>query len=368
MREAEIDAELMAMRSIETLTQRDAQIVSLRAEVAELKEQLASRPKYASEEEFKAKSPPPPPPPKPKRPALIVPSTPPLGSEVSSPDSSLSFILPPPAPPPPPPPVPRRNHQSESLPSIPDPPLPPVAPPAPPPPGVHSIPFAPPPPPPLSPLSGIAPPPPPPPPPLPGHRAFKTTVKPGTSRPIKKLKPFFWNKLKSVAPTTVWNDVPPIMTFDMDDLEAIFTIDNLPTNSALATSSTKKQNVTTLLDISRANHVGMSVPCVTTFPLIEALFTAIMLSRIKLSFSDIRKALLEMDDHLLNIDNLKAISKHLPTSDEVFFLAYWSALFYLKPWQIARIKDFGDVSKLARADQYFFNVSDLFCLTVVSVG
>jgi hypothetical protein len=109
-------------------------------------------------------------------------------------------------------------------------------------------------------------------------------------------------------------------------------------------------------------------PCVTIFPLTDALFAAIMLSRIKLSFSDIRKALLEMDDHLLNIDNLKAISKQLPTSDEVFFLTYCSVSFYLKWWQIARIKDFGDVSKLARADQYFFNVSDLFCLIVGSVG
>ena len=42
-----------------------------------------------------------------------------------------------------------------------------------------------------------------------------------------------------------------------------------------------------------------------------------MLSRIKLNFSEIRKALLELDDNLLNIDNLKAISKQLPTSDEV---------------------------------------------------
>jgi hypothetical protein len=42
-----------------------------------------------------------------------------------------------------------------------------------------------------------------------------------------------------------------------------------------------------------------------------------MLSRIKLSFVDIRNALLELDDDKLHLDNLKAISKQLPTVEEV---------------------------------------------------
>jgi hypothetical protein len=42
-----------------------------------------------------------------------------------------------------------------------------------------------------------------------------------------------------------------------------------------------------------------------------------MLSRIKLSLSDIRKALLEVDDVKLSIDELRAISKQLPTTEEV---------------------------------------------------
>jgi diaphanous 1 len=67
--------------------------------------------------------------------------------------------------------------------------------------------------------------------------------------------------------------------------------------------------------------------------------TAIMLTRMKLHQSDIRKALLEVDDNRLSTDDLKAISKQLPSQDE-----------------ISRIRDFGDVSRLAKADQYFAEV------------
>ena len=42
-----------------------------------------------------------------------------------------------------------------------------------------------------------------------------------------------------------------------------------------------------------------------------------MLSRIKIGLSDIRKALLELDDQRLSIDDLRAISRQLPTSEEV---------------------------------------------------
>ncbi len=46
-------------------------------------------------------------------------------------------------------------------------------------------------------------------------------------------------------------------------------------------------------------------------------YIAIMLMRIKLSHSEIRRAILEIDDDMLSIDNLKAIGRQLPTSDEV---------------------------------------------------
>lgn len=41
-----------------------------------------------------------------------------------------------------------------------------------------------------------------------------------------------------------------------------------------------------------------------------------MLSRIKMNFPEIRKALLDLNDDKLSFDDLKAISKQLPTAEE----------------------------------------------------
>ncbi|KAH7922962.1 FH2-domain-containing protein [Leucogyrophana mollusca] len=142
------------------------------------------------------------------------------------------------------------------------------------------------------------------------------------ARPAKRLKPFFWNKLNNTDVTsTVWSESSVDAEFVMEDLEATFTIDNTPSTPSQITSPTRKQNVTTLLDITRANNI------------------AIMLSRFKFGFSDIRQALLDLDDSRLTVDDLKAISKQLPTPEE-----------------ITRIKDFGDASKLAKADRYFYEI------------
>lgn len=46
-----------------------------------------------------------------------------------------------------------------------------------------------------------------------------------------------------------------------------------------------------------------------------------MLARLKLDLSVIRKAIMEIDDDKLSMDELKAIGKQLPTTEEVqFFL------------------------------------------------
>ncbi|KAG6832180.1 hypothetical protein H0H92_004911 [Tricholoma furcatifolium] len=64
-----------------------------------------------------------------------------------------------------------------------------------------------------------------------------------------------------------------------------------------------------------------------------------MLSRIKLSYPEIRRALLDLNDDKLSVDDLKSISRQLPTPEEIL-----------------RIKDFDDVKKLAKADQYFSEI------------
>lgn len=135
------------------------------------------------------------------------------------------------------------------------------------------------------------------------------------------MKPFFWDKV-SVPNTAanVWNaPTSQAQLVDLSDLEAMFRIDNNPsTTSQTPASPSKKRNVTTLLDITRANNIG------------------IMLSRIKLTFPDITKCILEINDEKLSVEDLRAISKQLPTIEEV-----------------VRIQDFDDISKLAKADQYF---------------
>lgn len=65
-----------------------------------------------------------------------------------------------------------------------------------------------------------------------------------------------------------------------------------------------------------------------------------MLARIKLNKSEIKRAILELDDTRLSTDDLRAISRQLPTQEE-----------------INRIRDFGDLTKLSKADQYFGEVS-----------
>lgn len=43
-----------------------------------------------------------------------------------------------------------------------------------------------------------------------------------------------------------------------------------------------------------------------------------MLRSIKMGFPDIKKALLDLDDEALTLDELKKISENLPTSEEVY--------------------------------------------------
>jgi len=158
-------------------------------------------------------------------------------------------------------------------------------------------------------------------------------------------QPFFWNKLSNAKlGSTVWSELgsPDGLVLDMKELEDTFTVDNssksTTSQTASAFSLNKKQTVTTLLDITRANNVGeCSSDRASNSKPTGAI--AIMLARMKLHQSDIKKALLEVDDNRLSTDDLKAISKQLPSQDEV-----------------SRIRDFGDVSKLAKADQYFAEV------------
>lgn len=61
-----------------------------------------------------------------------------------------------------------------------------------------------------------------------------------------------------------------------------------------------------------------------------------------MDYPQIRKSIIEIDDEKLSIDDLKALSKQLPSSEEV-----------------ERLKSFEDVNKLAKADQYFYQIMSI---------
>lgn len=109
------------------------------------------------------------------------------------------------------------------------------------------------------------------------------------------------------------------MELDLKDLETTFTIGQsaISTSTQSVTSSLKKQSAATLLDITRAQNIGMKVVAIATRSRSHFCDLGIMLARIKLPFADIRRALLQVDDQRLTVDELKSISKHIPTPDEV---------------------------------------------------
>jgi len=51
--------------------------------------------------------------------------------------------------------------------------------------------------------------------------------------------------------------MPSSIRLNLEDLATVFSIDSTPSTPSQIMSSKKKQNVTTLLDISRANNIGM---------------------------------------------------------------------------------------------------------------
>ena len=107
----DMDVQLVISRTLEKLSEREQEVVALRAEVQALKQSLAGRSK---EQEFKVKNPPPPPPPAERRKVTVS-----KGNKIELPatmesvDSCEEASPPPPPPPPPPgPAVPRSPLKS----------------------------------------------------------------------------------------------------------------------------------------------------------------------------------------------------------------------------------------------------------------
>ena len=108
----------------------------------------------------------------------------------------------------------------------------------------------------------------------------------------------------------------PSIDLDMKELVDTFALDAAPAKVSMSpTSSPRKNSVLTLLDTYRANNIRkfLEEATVRTYSR-PSCVAVIMLSRMKPSLPEIKRALLSIDDSVLNIDDLKAIARHLPTS------------------------------------------------------
>ncbi|XP_069810931.1 disheveled-associated activator of morphogenesis 2 isoform X1 [Dendropsophus ebraccatus] len=246
----------------------------------------------------------------------------------------LSFPLPPPPPPggpmPPPPPLP------ENLPP-PPPPLQsfscfPPAPPPPPPPG------GPPPPPGAPPLFGMGMPPP----PLQSFSYGSNLRKKSIPQPSHPLKSFNWSKLnEDKINETIWNDIDDLRAFkmlDLEEFESMFSAyqrhQDLLTNPSLRQKevdsmedlylSTRKVKELSVIDGRRAQN------CV------------ILLSKLKLSNEEIKKAIMEMDEQEdLPKDMLEQLLKFIPEKSDIDLLEEHKH----------------EIDRMARADRFLYEMS-----------
>lgn len=233
-----------------------------------------------------------------------------------------------------------RLHELSTRPSVPGGPPPgPSAPggPLPPPPAPAGIPPPPPPPPP----GGVPPPPPPPPPggpppppglppfgapPLFGGPALKTKSIPQPSNPLKS---FNWTKLnENKLDGTVWMDLDDGKVFkilDLEDVERTFSAyQRQQKESEDDTVTIKKVKELSVIDGRRAQNCN------------------ILLSRLKVSNEEIKKAILTMDEHEdLPKDMLEQLLKFVPEKSDVDLLEEHKH----------------ELDRMARADRFLYEMS-----------
>uniref|UniRef100_A0A3Q3MI13 Dishevelled associated activator of morphogenesis 2 n=1 Tax=Mastacembelus armatus TaxID=205130 RepID=A0A3Q3MI13_9TELE len=234
---------------------------------------------------------------------------------------------------------------SISFPPPPPPPGGPVAPPPPPmmggfPPPPPPLPFSCPPPPPPPPPPGAPPPPPgaPPlfgalPPPIPSSFNSVTTMRSKSiPQPSHPLKSFNWAKLgEHVINGTIWNDIDDLRAFkilDLKDIEKMFSAYQRQQKETGSMDdiyvSTRKVKELSVIDGRRAQN------CV------------ILLSKLKMSNDEIKRAILEMDEREeLAKDMLEQLLKFVPEKSDIDLLEEHKH----------------ELERMARADRFLFEMS-----------
>uniref|UniRef100_A0A3B4EP91 Dishevelled associated activator of morphogenesis 1b n=2 Tax=Pygocentrus nattereri TaxID=42514 RepID=A0A3B4EP91_PYGNA len=242
-----------------------------------------------------------------------------------------------------------RLHELSTRPNVPGgPPLVPGAPggPIPPPPVPTDIPLPPPPP-------GGAPPPPPPPPPPPGGPPpppglpFGAPLLPGgpglkkknIPQPSNPLKSFNWTKLnENKLEGTLWMDMDDVMVFkvlDLEDIERTFSAYQRQQDFLLFNSFRQKESEDGTLTLKKVKELSVIDGR-------RAQNCNILLSRLKLSNDEIKRAILTMDEHEdLPKDMLEQLLKFIPEKSDVDLLEEHKH----------------ELDRMARADRFLFEMS-----------
>ncbi|XP_067335191.1 disheveled-associated activator of morphogenesis 2 isoform X5 [Channa argus] len=244
---------------------------------------------------------------------------------------------------------------SVSFPPPPPPPGAPMAPPLPPmmggfPPPPPPLPFSCPPPPPPPPPPGAPPPPPgaPPifgPPPPHGSCSFNTATtmhSKSIPQPSHPLKSFNWAKLgENVINGTIWNEIDDLRAFkilDLKDIEKMFSA--YQRQQDLLTNQSFKQKETGSMDDIYVNT--RKVKELSVIDGRRAQNCVILLSKLKMSNEEIKRAILEMDEREeLAKDMLEQLLKFVPEKSDIDLLEEHKH----------------ELERMARADRFLFEMS-----------
>ena len=119
---------------------------------------------------------------------------------------------------------------------------------------------------------------------------------------------------------SVWSELATVKALKVDGLDVVFSAEPPPKKKAKTAPT-----VNTLLSPGRGMHMG------------------IMIRNLRLAPSEVRTAILRVDDTTLSIDNLDKLKRYVPTDDETKLLREYG----------------GEVAKLTASDQYVFEVMSI---------
>lgn len=151
-------------------------------------------------------------------------------------------------------------------------------------------------------------------------------------KPSVKMRGLMWQKIKKID-GTVWEDADdekiPVNLKELEDLFCQAKPKPKPEGGEAGAGAEKKKNKPTsvsLLDMKRSQNLS------------------IMLSRFgKLSFDEIKKAILQLDEEVLTLENATALKNFAPEPDE-----------------ISMIKDYpGDKEQLGKPEKFVLAISDI---------